>query len=109
MFVVIGACLAGLYLILKELIPLIGAWNSGVIRTRGYRPVKVARAVEPERFKGLCRQYVNRMGLGFLAIAFGICWAFFWLLALIPAVIASLMLASNARRPRQVRVADTFE
>ena len=35
MFVVIGACLAGLYLILKELIPLIGAWNSGVIRSFG--------------------------------------------------------------------------
>ncbi|MDZ4362023.1 hypothetical protein [Brevundimonas sp.] len=68
---VIGAFLAGIFLILKELVPLVGAWRSGAIMTWGHRPVRVTRAQEPDRFKGLCRQRFKDMRFGALAIAVG--------------------------------------
>lgn len=110
MFVVIGASLAGLYLILRELFPLMGAWKTGVIRTRGHNPKKVSRADEPERFASLCRNRYNGMGIGLLAIGFGILWIFFGLFALIPAVIVSLVLAARARKPKAAKtvVVDEF-
>ena len=101
MFVVIGASLAGLYLILKELFPLLSAWRTGVIRTKGANPRRVERAVEPERFRALCRNRINGMGLGLLAIAFGLTWMVFGLLALIPAAIVSILLAGRKRRPKR--------
>ncbi len=74
MFVVIGAFLGGLFLILKELLPWLEAKRTGVIHTRGHRRVKVGKAVDPERFQGLCRQRVRSMGLGLIVIAFGFGW-----------------------------------
>jgi hypothetical protein len=74
MMVLIGASLGGLFLILKELAPLLGALSSGVIHTRGHRRQKVERAVDPERFKALCRNRYKGIGLGLLAIAVGVGW-----------------------------------
>lgn len=110
MLVVLGACLAGIFLISRELIPLVSAWSSGVIRTRGANPKRVRRDEEPERFKALCRNRFNAMGLGFLAIGFGLLWIWLGLLALIPAIIVSLILTARARRPKKASraVVDEF-
>ena len=72
--IVIAAAIAGLFLILKELIPLLQAQLTGEIRTRGHRRVKVERVVEPERFKGLCRQRFRGMGLGLIVLGVGVLW-----------------------------------
>ncbi len=45
-----------------------------MIQTRGHRRVKVERATEPERFRGLCRQRFRGMGLGLLVIGVGVIW-----------------------------------
>ena len=58
MFVVLGASLAGLYLILRDLFPWMEAQRSGVLRTRGHNPRRVLRSEEPERFRALLRNRV---------------------------------------------------
>lgn len=66
--------IAGVVLILKELIPLLNAQASGVIYSRGHSRKRVERALDPERFAALCRNRWKAMGLGGLAIAIGVGW-----------------------------------
>ena len=65
---------AGVILILKELIPVLQAQASGVIYSRGHSRKRVERAVDPERFRALCRNRWKAMSLGLLAIGIGIGW-----------------------------------
>ena len=46
----IGAVLAGLFLMLRELLPAFEAGRTGVIRSKGAAATRIERAAEPERF-----------------------------------------------------------
>ena len=64
----------GLFLIMRELIPLLQARSSGVVYTKGHARRRVARADDPERFEALCRNRFKSMGLGVLVVAIGLGW-----------------------------------
>lgn len=66
--------IAGVILILKELIPVLQAQASGVIHSRGHSRKRVERAVDPERFRALCRNRWKAMSLGLIAIGVGVGW-----------------------------------
>lgn len=70
----LGAFLAGLFLIVRELIPLLQARASGVVYTKGHARRRVVRVEEPERFDALCRGRFKAMGLGALIIAVVFAW-----------------------------------
>ena len=110
MFVVFGASLAGLYLILRDLFPWLEAQRSGVLRTRGYNRKRVLRAEDHERFRALLRNRVDGMIIGLLAVGVGICWAFFGLFALILIFpIAAIMTGMSKRGKTKAKVvADEF-
>ena len=111
MFVVFGACLAGLYLILRDLLPFLEAHRSGVVRTRGYKREAVRRSEDPARFKALLRNHIDCMVIGLLAVLFGILWTFFGLFALIAIFPIGALMTSMARRSKTAsrRVAETFD
>ncbi len=89
--IVIGALLAGLFLILKDLVPLTAALGTGAIQTRGHRRQKVERATDPQRFRNLCRNRYRGIGLGLVVVAAGIGWALKpWLLSLMAAPLVVL-------------------
>lgn len=71
---ILGAFLAGVFLILRELIPLLQARSSGVVYTKGHARRRVARADDPERFQALCRGRFKAMGLGAVIIAIALAW-----------------------------------
>lgn len=100
--------LVGLFFILRELIPLMNARRTGVIHTRGHSRKRVERAVEPERFEGLCRKRHEGIKLGLVVIGLGVVWFLIGFWALIPALIVSLWAAARARKPRPKPVADEF-
>ncbi len=100
MYVVLGACLAGLYLILRDLFPYLDARRTGVLRTRGYKPRKVSRAEEPERFRTLLRNRTDGMIIGVLAIVFGVLWAFLWFLALFALIPIGAIMTAMSRRSK---------
>src|SRR5262245_62137988 len=83
MFVTLGAFLAGLYLILKDLIPWLNSQRTGETRTRAYNSKLVLRSEEPDRFSALQRNRIDGMIVGLLAIGIGIGWFFFGLFGLI--------------------------
>ena len=64
MFVVIGAVLAALFMLVKEGVPIATAMTTGVILTRGHRRVRVERALEPDRFQRLLVGRVKLLGIG---------------------------------------------
>ena len=68
----IGATLAGLLLVLRELLPLMQARRSGVIYTQGPRREKVARDTDPDRFEALCRKRRKAMTPGLILLAIGL-------------------------------------
>jgi hypothetical protein len=100
--------LVGLYFMLRELIPLLNAKRTGVIRTRGHTRKRIERSVDPERFEGLCRQRFQGMGLGLVIIGLGVLWLLIGIWALIPALIVSAWAAARARKPKKKAVADEF-
>lgn len=104
MFVFIGACLAGFYLILRDLLPYLDAKASGAIRTRGHSRKKVLRSEEPERFKGLLRNRVDGMLIGLLACAFGVLWVFFGLFALLALFPIGAIMTAISRRSKKTIV-----
>jgi hypothetical protein len=101
MFVVFGASLAGIYLILRDLLPFLEAQRTGILHTRGYNRRKVLRADEPERFKALLRNRTDGMILGLLAIVFGILWLVFWVLALFALIPIGAIMTAMARRSKK--------
>jgi hypothetical protein len=111
MFIVFGACLAGLYLILRDLLPFLAAHRSGVVRTRGYKREAVRRSEDPVRFKALLRNHIDGMVIGLLAVLFGILWTFFGLFALIAIFPIGALMRSMARRSKKPsqRVAEAFD
>jgi|LauGreStaDraftv2_3_1035109.scaffolds.fasta_scaffold171826_1 hypothetical protein len=111
MFVVFGACLAGLYLILRDLLPFLEAHRSGVVRTRGYKREAVRRSEDPARFKALLRNHIDGMVIGLLAVLFGILWTFFGLFALIAIFPIGALMTSMSRRSKTAsrRVAEAFD
>jgi hypothetical protein len=66
--IMLGFFLAGLVLVLKELVPWFMAQTSGQIRTRGHNRQLVRRADDPERFRSLSRNRIKASGLGFIII-----------------------------------------
>jgi len=80
MMLIIGAYLAGLFLLLREAIPWLEAQRSGVIRSRGHRRDRVERAVDPDRFRVLSQQRFKAMGLGAICLAVAVGWTFWSLL-----------------------------
>ncbi len=111
MFVVFGASLAGIYLILRDLFPFLEAHRSGVVRSRGYKRELVRRSEDPERFRGLLRNHVDGMVIGVLAVVFGILWTFFGLFALLAIFPIGAVMTSMARRSKKTarRVAEAFD
>ena len=111
MFVVFGACLAGLYLILRDLLPFLEAHRSGVVRTRGYKREAVRRSEDPARFKALLRNHIDGILIGLKAVLFGILWTFFGLFALIAIFPIGALMTSMARRSKTAsrRVAETLD
>lgn len=71
----IGAFIGGLFLMLRELLPLLKARRSGVIQSKGHAARRIERAVEPERFEGLCRQRLKAAGVGGVLAIGGALWA----------------------------------
>jgi|GEM_PF-3770795 len=103
MYVVLGASLAGLYLILRDLLPWLEAQRTGTLHTRGHSRRKVFRADDPERFRTLLRNRTDGMLIGLLAIAFGILWLFFGLFALLALFpIGAIMTAMSRRAKKSV-------
>jgi len=103
MFVFIGACLAGFYLILRDLLPYLEAQRSGAVKTRGYKPRKIYRAEEPDRFRVLLRNRVDGMLIGLLACVFGVLWVtigLFALLALFPIGAIMTAISRRSKAPR---------
>ncbi len=86
---ILGAFLAGLFLILRELIPLLQAQSSGVVYTKGHNRRRVVRADDPERFQALCRGRFKAMGLGAIIIAIALAWL----------VVNLLVIAADAALP----------
>lgn len=111
MFVVLGACLAGAYLILRDLLPFLEAKRSGMVRTRGYKREAVRRSEDPERFRVLLRNHIDGMVIGLMAVAFGILWTFFGLFALLAIFPIGAVMNAQSRRSRKSsqRVAQTFD
>lgn len=111
MFIVFGACLAGLYLFLRDLLPFLEAHRSGVVRTRGYKREAVRRSEDPARFKALLRNHIDGMLIGLLAVLFGILWTFFGLFALIAIFPIGALMTSMVRRSKKAsrRIAEAFD
>ena len=65
-----GATLAGLFLILRSLLPWMAARSSGVIRTKSAKAQLIDRRVDPERFESLCSQRLRGVWPG-LALFLG--------------------------------------
>ncbi|WP_312783134.1 hypothetical protein [Brevundimonas sp.] len=70
----IGAFIGGLFLMLRELLPLLKARQTGVIRSKGHAGRRIERAVDPERFEGLCRARLKAAGAGGLLAVGGLVW-----------------------------------
>lgn len=70
----LGVVIAGLFLFLREALPLIEAHRTGIVRTRGSRQQKVERAVEPERFQGLVGQRFKALGGPVTLLFGGLAW-----------------------------------
>lgn len=106
----IGAVFAGLYLLLKDLVPWLNSQRTGETRTRAYNSKIVSRAEEPDRFAALQRNHVDGMVLGLLAIVFAVAWFFagiFSLIMLIP--MAAITTTRREReRKRMKGIADEF-
>lgn len=73
----IGALLAGLYFLLQAGWPWWKAQRSGVIFTQGYRPQKVERDLDPERFKSLSDRRLKAARGGLLISGGGVLAATF--------------------------------
>lgn len=86
--ILLGALLAGLFLVLKDLIPWAQAQASGTIRSRGHNRQQVRRSEDPDRFRALSRNRLKGAwpGVILLMAAFGI-W--FWT-AVVPALLAAV-------------------
>ena len=69
----IGAFIGGLFLMLRELL-LLKARQTGVIRSKGHAGRRIERAVDPERFEGLCRARLKAAGAGGLLAVGGLVW-----------------------------------
>jgi hypothetical protein len=110
MFVLIGSCLAGIYLILRDLFPYLKAQSTGVIETTGYKRRRILRSEEPGRFQTLCRNRIDGMIIGLLAVGFGIGWALFGLLALILILPIGAIITMIAKRSTKnaKRVSEEF-
>jgi len=70
----IGAVIGGLFLMLRELLPLLQARQSGVIRSKGHGARRIERAVDPDRFEGLCRARLKAAATGGLLAIGGAVW-----------------------------------
>jgi|JI102314A2RNA_FD_contig_61_72991_length_649_multi_1_in_0_out_0_2 hypothetical protein len=81
----VGAILAGLFLMLRSLLPWLEAQRSGAVKTRGVRPQRIERTVDPERFKGLCRQRLSGALPGFALFMGGSFFTFMQLAAILTA------------------------
>lgn len=104
MYVAIGASLAGIYLILKDLFPYLEAQSTGVLHTRGHNRRRVLRAEEPDRFRVLLKNRTNGMLIGLMAVGFGVLWAFLGLLALIALIPIGLGMTALLRGPGKAGV-----
>jgi hypothetical protein len=77
----LGVVLAGLFLLLRDAVPLFEAHRTGMVRTRGSRPQKVERASEPDRFSGLVGQRLRGLGGPALLTLGGMVWLFVGLIS----------------------------
>ena len=110
MFVTLGAFLAGLYLILKDLIPWLNSQRTGETRTRAYNSKRVLRSEEPDRFSALQRNRIDGMVVGLLAIGIGIGSAFFGIFSLVLLVPIGAIIAVTQKRgqKRAKAIVDEF-
>ena len=81
----VGAALAGLFLMLRSLMPWLQARRTGVIRTLGARPQRVERATDPERFEALCRNRLSALVPGLAIFLGGAAFALMQVLGVIAA------------------------
>jgi len=70
----IGAFLGGLFVMLREGLPLFEARRTGVIRSKGHSARRIERSAEPERFTALCRARLRAVGAGALVAFSGTVW-----------------------------------
>ncbi len=70
----IGAVLAGLFLMLRELLPAFEAGRTGVIRSKGAAAIRIERAAEPERFEAMRRGRFRAARFGIGLAAAGMLW-----------------------------------
>lgn len=110
MFVSVGAVLAGLYLLLKDLIPWLKSQRTGETRTRAYNSKLVLRSEEPDRFDALQRNRISGMIVGLLAIGIGVAWAYFGIFSLVLLVpIAAITALTRQRAQKRTKaIADEF-
>lgn len=70
----IGAVLGGLFLMLREGLPLLEARRTGVVRSKGHAARRIERSAEPERFEALCRARQKAVTAGALVALGGAVW-----------------------------------
>lgn len=103
MFVLVGATIAGMFLILRELFPWLSAQRTGVIHTRGHSRRKILRSEDPARFKRLLRNRTDGMVIGLLAIGIGIAWQIVGILSLFLLIPIGAVVTSQTRRATRER------
>lgn len=70
----IGAFLAGVFLMLRDGLPLLEAHRTGAIRSKGHSSRRIERSAEPERFEALYRARRKTVGAGALVALGGAVW-----------------------------------
>lgn len=102
--------LAGLYLLLKDLIPWLNSQRTGETRTRAYNSQLVRRAEDPHRFEALQKNRTDGIVVGLLVIGVAVALRYLGLLSLVLLVpIGVIMATSQSRKRKRMKaVVDEF-
>ena len=108
--IVWGIFLAGLYLLLRDLIPWLKSQQTGETRTKAYNSKKVLRSEEPERFVALQKNRTDGIVLGLMVIGVGLAWLLFGIFSLVLLLPIGAVMAYTRKRAqkRMKAVANEF-
>ncbi|MBX3485553.1 hypothetical protein [Phenylobacterium sp.] len=102
--------LAGLYLLLRDLIPWLKSQQTGETRTKAYNSKKVLRSEEPERFSALQKNRTDGIVVGLMVIGVGLAFLLFGIFSLVLLLPIGAVMAytRNRAQKRMKAVANEF-